>query len=62
MVGVQLTIPVVGAIVVNSNQGKQLTVLQISTAAAKRALMFADKIIEEQQVAQKEIENGEAVN
>ncbi len=62
MVGIQLTIPVVGAVVVNSREGKQLTVLQISTAAAKRALMYADKILEEQSIAVKEIIDGEAVN
>ncbi len=62
MTGIQLTIPIVGAIVVNTREGKQLAVLQISAAAAKRALLYVDKVMGEQNIANEQIQEGEAVN
>lgn len=62
MVGIQLTIPIVGAMVVDSREGKQLTVLQISAAAAKRSLLYVDKVMEEQKIAQEQLQDGGVVN
>ncbi len=43
LVGVGMTIPIVQAVSIDSEEGKELTVLMISPAAAKRAIMYAEE-------------------
>ncbi len=45
LVGGGMTIPIVQAVVINTEEGKELTVFMISPAAAKRAILHAEEAI-----------------
>ena len=45
MMGIGMTIPIVQAVSIDSEEGKQLTVFMISPGATKQAILHAEEVI-----------------